>query len=284
MEPVQRRFFVCRVQSILLAQLLVINLAVAWYFYAAVIEDWTRGRVPGATSALASASHPIVLLVAIALVLVILVLMYVFSDSVGKLWPVNACLLGIFTVATAYLVVIVCAESNAPLAVANTVLLVTVLVLVQVLYASLPCCTTYSFGVSVFLSILCTVALALWLILPATAERDAYLFQWHMTYTWMLPGENAERQAAVNAVTVWATLFVALCVMCIFNWKLFLLTKTQATCMNAITGAFELYVYLVILFIFSIESVSSAVASVTSYVPCLRPATRALQPIGATRV
>lgn len=267
--------YVQRVLLILLIQLGVLNLAVAWYFYATVFDSALGSRgIPTAQAALDSASHPVILIVSIGVVLVIWALMYIWADDIAGVWPVNVLLLTLFTLASAYVLVAICAESNVPTAVANTVFLVTLLVLVQLLYASLPCCRTYSFTVATVLTCLVIAILAAWFIVPATREaRDAYLFRWNVDWDWAFTQDNTKRDLALNSVSLWVTLLLTLFFAALFQYQLWSLTRRRGKHIDdpmgdPITGAFELYVYMAMLFVFAVQTAATIVQTATGYLPC----------------
>ena len=266
-DPAIAKNYIFRVHAIILCQLLVVNLAVLWYYYATRIEELTRGQV--VLPNLDTETHPIVIAVSAAVVLLIWIAMFLFAEAIQGLWPLNAILLGLFTLASAYLLVAVCAESQAPEPVANTVFIVTLLILILLVYSWLPCWTSYSFWTSALLALICTALLALWLILPAANDvQDAYLFKWHVDWRWILPSPNTSRDQAIGAIGGWITLLISLAFVWLFVYQLRGLTYSMKPD-DAVRGAFCLYVSMMILLIFSVQTVASTLNNLASkFSPC----------------
>lgn len=258
----KRKKFVAGVQLIILCQLLVIDLAIWWFeinssstLWNVVADEWTWVDVRGTynVESWQREGHPIALAIAIGLVLLIMVLMYICSDSVARLWPLNLLLLILFTLATAYLLVALIATSATSPLIADTAILITIIFFVQVVYSWIPC-LGYSFWMSCILATICAAGVAVWLILP---HPDAYLFQWDIRITWILPGDNNDRDQAVHAVTFWITLLATLIFIYLCQYQLWALTyKVEPN--QIVDSAFLLYVSIMVTFVFSLQAIASA--------------------------
>lgn len=205
-------------------------------------------------------AHPIVLLVSGILVLVIWIVMYVFNDSLGRFWPVNLLLLALFTLASAYLLTALASEYRSP-QILDTVMLLSFVVLLQLLYAIAPCCG-FSFLISNLIALGAIAILATMLI---ASDPKSFTFQWQVDWNWIVPTTNNQRDAAMSAVGVWLTLLVALAFAWIFQYNLWCLANgPKVRTEQHVQGAFEVYVSMLLMFAFAIQAAGWAVKGLTS--------------------
>lgn len=264
---VQKRH-IAGVYLILIGQLIVINIAVSWN--AIVHAQSTRVSLDGQMIRFIDEQervvHPIITIVAIVVVLLTLLVMFVLADSVGRLWPVNLLLLAVFTVATACLFVALVGNEPAPFLV-DTIMLVTILFGVQLIYAWLPC-LPYSFLVSGIISLICTVTVAAWFI---ASNPNAFLMNWNIDYTWILPTNNGQRDAALDSVFVWITLLITLIFVWLFQWQLYRLSFEMEPSQH-VQCTFFLFVYVMMTFVFLLQTAALSLNNWTGRcTSCWRP-------------
>jgi FtsH-binding integral membrane protein len=208
------------------------------------------------------ASHPIILIVSGCFVFVIILVMFCFENTLGRMWPVNLVLLALFTLASAYLLTSLASMYQSPM-VGDIVLLLTGVLALQVLYAALPCCG-YSFLISSVIALVAMMGVALILILP---NPDAYLFRWDVNWTWALT-ENAERDHAIDAISLWLILLLVLLIAWMFQYNLWSLTRKMEPGQH-VQSAYSLYIEVLLLLGFAIQMVGMSLRSLSSC-SCLR--------------
>jgi FtsH-binding integral membrane protein len=251
-DPSIKKAYIWRVYLILLLQLFLIDVSILW-------STSTRAFLNG------SESHPVVIGVFAALVLVIWIIMFCGSSTIAKVWPFNAVLLVIFTLASSFLLMTLANEYHSPF-IADTVVLVSFVLLLQMLYAMLPCCG-YSWIISILISLLGILAVALIILLP---NPDSFTLRWQVDWKWITDQKNLARDQALSSVATWISIVIALIFSWIFQYTLWQITH-QLEPGQHVQGAFELYVTMLMTFAFAIQAVGTLFAKIPSTLRSMIP-------------